>query len=223
MPTPAGRALRGALTAGIAAAEDDAAAVLGAHEASALKTALGTYVAAPEAACVLVPSGGAAWAAANIGRATGLASRRFVADVAAGVARAGFDASPALLGMLRHLDLAGSRLTALASRARTTKPAMAELVARAVRLDYVALEVDGTDRRARTIMFTARGRDVLAAAAEGVARAEATMDALSGGGLAATIARLARLADAPPPAAATDAGSLSSAAICHRSAAPAAA
>lgn len=215
--TAAGRALRASLTAGIAAAEDDAAAVLGADEVAALKVALGDYVAAPGAVCALVPGGaGAAWVAANIGRATGLANRRFVAEVAATVARAGFDASPAMLGMFRHLDLAGSRLTGLAAAARTTKPAMAELVARAVRLGYAGYEVDDTDRRARRIVFTARGRDLLAAAGQGVARAEAAMTALPGGDLAATVARLARLADGPRPAATTDALSLSSVAICHR-------
>ena len=192
--TAAGRALRAALADGIAAAELEVSRELGATAAAQFKNRLGAYIAAPPGAApfALAPAGRAtaavpaaspvtvAWASANIGRALVLASQRFVLDVAALVAHEGFDASPALLGMIRHLDLSGTRLTEIAARARTTKQSMRELVTRAERLGYIVRLADAGDGRAWTIAFTARGRDLLDAVHRGVLAAETMMAAVIG-------------------------------------------
>lgn len=215
--TDAGEALRVALSAGIAAAERDAVDKLGATATATLRMTLGRYVAAPGAVRQRIPAGAeAAWAAANVGRATGLAGQRFVAEVAAAVASGGFDASPAILGMLRHLDLAGTRLTSLAARARMTKPAMAELVDRAARLGHVERTPDPVDGRARRIVFTPLGSALLDAARRGIKGAEAAMAEIAGPEFAATRASLVRLAGPRSDLLATDTGRLSSTVICHR-------
>ncbi len=219
--TVAGEALRAALSAGIAAAERDAVNKLGATATAALRTMLGCYVVAPGAVRQRIPAGAdAAWAAASVGRATGLAGQRFVAEVAAAVAGEGFDASPAILGMLRHLDLSGTRLTTLAARARMTKPAMAELVDRAARLGYVERTPDPIDGRARTIVFTPHGLALLDAVRRGILGAEAAMAEAAGPGFVAARASLACLAEPRSTPPATDTGRLSSTVICHRSGAP---
>ncbi len=177
VPTPAGGALLAAIEHAIAAADRDIAAVLGDAAAARLRHRLGRYVAA---------RGGSdpAWVAANAARALALAAAAFVAEVAGHVAAAGFAVTPALLGMVRHVELGGSRLTDLAARARMTKPAMRELVDRGVALGFVVRRPDPTDRRAAQVAFTARGQDLLTAARHGVLAAEGAAAAAIGEGLA---------------------------------------
>ncbi len=213
--TATGRRLRAVLSDGIAAAEREVVHELGGAAAALLKDRLGCYIAAQSGLTAALPGAGlsvaavntgaadATWAAANIGRALALGSQRFIAEVAARVSSEGFDASPALLGMIRHLDLAGTRLTEIAARARMTKQSMRELTVRAERLGYVVRLVDAGDGRARTIAFTAPGRNLLDAARRNVFAAEAAMAAIIGeASFKATKRDLRRLAVKPLAAAA---------------------
>ncbi len=72
-------------------------------------------------------------------------------------------------GAIRHkhgavfanIDLAGTRPSVLAARARMSKPAMGELVADLERLGYVTRQPDPDDRRATILVPTERGLDVI--------------------------------------------------------------
>lgn len=71
------------------------------------------------------------------------------------------------------LDDAGTRVSVLAERAQITKQSMAELVAHLERHGYVERVPDPTDRRAKLVRATARGRELYAIAREFVAELEA--------------------------------------------------
>ena len=59
--------------------------------------------------------------------------------------------------VFRHIARDGSRVTALAERARMTKQSMAELVGHLSRHGYVEFAPDPTDGRAKRVRLTARG------------------------------------------------------------------
>jgi DNA-binding MarR family transcriptional regulator len=59
--------------------------------------------------------------------------------------------------VFRHISREGSRITALAARARITKQSMAELVEYLRKSGYVELVADPTDGRAKLVRLTARG------------------------------------------------------------------
>ena len=63
-----------------------------------------------------------------------------------------------------HLDAEGTSVSELARRAQVTKQSMAELVAHLERHGYVERVPDPTDRRAKLVRATARGREVYAIA-----------------------------------------------------------
>ena len=103
--------------------------------------------------------------------------------------------------MIRHVELGGSRLTDLAARARMTKPAMANSSRAPSASTSSPLASDPTDRRARTIAFTARGHDLLTAARHGGLAAEGAAAAGSAKGsqtYAGSSWRLPRAMQAPP-------------------------
>jgi DNA-binding MarR family transcriptional regulator len=75
--------------------------------------------------------------------------------------------------VMQFLDDAGTRVSVLAQRAQITKQSMAELVAHLERLDYVERVPDPTDRRAKLVRATPRGRQLYAIAREVVAEIEA--------------------------------------------------
>ncbi|MFC5995682.1 MarR family winged helix-turn-helix transcriptional regulator [Pseudonocardia hispaniensis] len=60
--------------------------------------------------------------------------------------------------VFENLDPNGTRLTVLARRARMAHPSMSELVADLERLGYLHRVPDPTDRRARLVQLTVRGR-----------------------------------------------------------------
>jgi DNA-binding MarR family transcriptional regulator len=97
-----------------------------------------------------------------------------------GVIAAGFQQRPAHSGVFAHIDLAGTRLTELAARANMTPQAMGELVDDLERLGYVERQPDPTDRRAKLIVLTNRGRDCMRAAFEAISRIESGLDTLLG-------------------------------------------
>jgi len=71
---------------------------------------------------------------------------------------------PAHGTVFQHLDDTGTTVSRLADRAQMTKQAMAELVAHLEKHGYVERRPDPDDRRAKLVVPTDRGRDVLAIA-----------------------------------------------------------
>jgi DNA-binding MarR family transcriptional regulator len=75
--------------------------------------------------------------------------------------------------VMQFLDDAGTRVSVLAERAQITKQSMAELVAHLERLGYVERVPDPSDRRAKLVRATARGKQLYAIARDVVAEIEA--------------------------------------------------
>ncbi|HEX6388326.1 MAG TPA: MarR family transcriptional regulator [Solirubrobacteraceae bacterium] len=75
--------------------------------------------------------------------------------------------------VMQFLDDAGTRVSVLAERAHVTKQSMAELVVHLERLGYVERVPDPSDRRAKLVRATSRGRELYAIAREVVAEIEA--------------------------------------------------
>jgi len=82
--------------------------------------------------------------------------------------------------VFQYLDDAGTRVSDLAARARITKQSMAELVAHLERHGYVERVPDPTDRRAKLVRATARGREVFAIARAAMEDVDARLDAALG-------------------------------------------
>ncbi|MFF0544473.1 MarR family winged helix-turn-helix transcriptional regulator [Nocardia thailandica] len=82
--------------------------------------------------------------------------------------------------VFQHLDDSGTTVSALAERAGMTKQAMAELVVHLEKHGYVTREPDPTDRRAKRVVPTARGADVVAIAQSTVPAIEDALRALLG-------------------------------------------
>lgn len=75
-----------------------------------------------------------------------------------GVVGAGYPQKPKHSAVFAQIDPEGSRLTDLARRANITPQAMGELVDELEELGYVTRQPDPTDRRAKRIVLTKRGR-----------------------------------------------------------------
>ena len=75
--------------------------------------------------------------------------------------------------VMQFLDDGGTRVSVLAERAQITKQSMAELVAHLERLGYVERVADPSDRRAKLVRATPRGKQLYAIAREVVAEIEA--------------------------------------------------
>ena len=73
---------------------------------------------------------------------------------------------PAHAAVFQYLDDTGTTVSLLAERAQMTKQAMAELVQHLETHGYVVRVPDPTDRRAKLVLPTERGHDVLAVAQE---------------------------------------------------------
>ena len=75
--------------------------------------------------------------------------------------------------VMQFLDDAGTRVSVLAERAQMTKQSMAELVVHLERLGYVERVPDPSDRRAKLVRATPRGKQLYAIARGVVAEIEA--------------------------------------------------
>lgn len=80
-----------------------------------------------------------------------------------GVVGAGYPQKPAHSAVFAQIKDEGSRLTELARGAHMSPQAMGELVDELEEMGYVVRRPDTTDRRAKLITLTARGRDCVAA------------------------------------------------------------
>lgn len=87
--------------------------------------------------------------------------RQLEQEVLAAVVEAGFPISLAQARMFQRVDHSGSRLTRLAESAQVTKQTAGVLVDELERGGYVERVPDPTDGRARLIMVTDRGHDVI--------------------------------------------------------------
>jgi DNA-binding MarR family transcriptional regulator len=83
------------------------------------------------------------------------------------------DIRPPHGNVMQFLDESGTRVSVLAERAQMTKQSMAELVAHLERLGYVERVPDPSDRRAKLVRATPRGRQLYAIARDVVAEIEA--------------------------------------------------
>ena len=75
--------------------------------------------------------------------------------------------------VMQFLDDGGTRVSVLAERAQITKQSMAELVVHLERLGYVERVPDPSDRRAKLVRATPRGRQLYKIAREVVTEIEA--------------------------------------------------
>jgi DNA-binding MarR family transcriptional regulator len=87
---------------------------------------------------------------------------------------------PAHSTVFEHLDDTGTTVSRLAERAQMTKQAMAELVAHLEKHGYVERHPDPDDRRAKLVVPTGRGREVLAIAQALAPDVERQLDELLG-------------------------------------------
>ena len=82
--------------------------------------------------------------------------------------------------VFQYLDDTGTTVSALAERAQMTKQALAELVHHLEAHDYVSRVPDPADRRAKLVLATERGREVLAIARALVPEIEERVGAIVG-------------------------------------------
>lgn len=107
--------------------------------------------------------------------------REFRRELFEPAAEAGYpDIRPPHLQIFGNLDVAGIRLTTLAERAQLSLAAASELVNELQTLGYLERKPDTTDRRAKLIVPTARGRQALRDAGDRVAEIELHWSGLVG-------------------------------------------
>jgi len=140
------------------------------------------------------------WRQTHLGRLLGHALRRFDARVLTLMAHnmdvplalsnlaARGQVTAAHIHITRHLPLEGARLVDLAESAGVTKQAMGDLVTQCEAWGLVTRSLDGVDKRARKVMFTATGLDWLAAFERAVAQAEAEFKEAVGAEVATVVA-----------------------------------
>ncbi len=87
---------------------------------------------------------------------------------------------PAHAAVFQYLDDTGTTVSLLAERAQMTKQAMAELVRHLESHGYVVRVPDPNDGRAKLVLPTDRGRDVIAVAQELAPQVEGRITALLG-------------------------------------------
>lgn len=114
------------------------------------------------------------------------------------LARAGHDrVRAAHTAVFEYLDAEGTTVSTLAERARMTKQAMAELVQGLEAVGYVRRVPDPTDRRAKLVVLTERGRDLISVVQAKLPELERRLEALLGADrVRALRADLVRLRDA---------------------------
>lgn len=84
-------------------------------------------------------------------------------QIVEGVVGAGHPLKPKHSAVFAQIDPEGTRLTLLATRAGMSPQAMGEVVDELEELGYVVRRPDPTDRRAKLVALTDRGRDCVAA------------------------------------------------------------
>ena len=114
-------------------------------------------------------------------------------------ARGHADLTVAHTALLANLDVGGTRITSLATRAGMTKQSMGQLVQDLERKGYVQRATDPSDERASIVTFTAAGWQFLRDAAAIKQEIEAEYrQALGDAGFAALVQGLTRLLEGKP-------------------------
>lgn len=130
----------------------------------------------------LGPDAAHAWRHNNLGRLLHFAFAAFESEMLAGYHAAGFtDVRQVHLNALRHIDYrSGTRIVVMAERAGVTKGAMGQLVEDCRRLALVELEADPSDKRAKIVRFTARGRRLMSVTRRVAERIETEFESIVG-------------------------------------------
>jgi len=124
------------------------------------------------------------WRWSNTGRLLFNAARRFEEGILRIVNERGFPrVRMAHMAVPRNMDLNGTRITTLASRASMTKQSMAELVVQCQRMGFITRRPDPADRRAKMIVFTPKGRRLMEVIRQAIADMEREMRSRMGAGL----------------------------------------
>lgn len=123
------------------------------------------------------------WRHDNTGRLLFDSTRRFQERALAIVNRQGYpDMRIAHMATTRHIDLAGTRIADLATRAGVTKQSMGEMIDQLEAMGFVTRTADGSDKRAKIVTFTPNGRKLLDTIRKAVAACERDLTARIGGG-----------------------------------------
>jgi DNA-binding MarR family transcriptional regulator len=98
----------------------------------------------------------------NLRRLLAAATRALNRHITRELHRQGYrDTRPGHAALLANLDLAGNSVTEVAERAQISKQAMARLAVELEDMGIISRRVDGSDKRALTLSFTKRGRDLI--------------------------------------------------------------
>lgn len=97
-----------------------------------------------------------------------------------GVVGAGFPQKPRHSAVFAQIRPEGSRLSDLARGANMTPQSMGEIIDELEELGYVERRPDPSDRRAKLVTLTARGRECVAAGEQTVLGLESDIDAVLG-------------------------------------------
>ena len=100
-------------------------------------------------------------------------NHRMVNEITERMEASGFpDSPPSFHPIFENLDPEGTRLTVLAARAGLTHQSVGEVVTELERRGYVERIPDPSDKRARLVSLTDRGRDLVRAAVRHIADIE---------------------------------------------------
>jgi len=118
----------------------------------------------------LAPDAAHPWRHQNLGRLLLFSFHAFEARLVERYQAAGFaDVRQVHLNALRHIDdPGGTRIVDLAARAGITKGAMGQLIVECQRLDLVKLAPHRSDKRAKLVCFSTRGRRFMRATEKAV-------------------------------------------------------
>lgn len=98
------------------------------------------------------------WRHDNLARLFLDAYRHFEGEIETRVHGVGYDEIRSIhLGVMREMDMDGTRITILAKRLGVTKQAMSQLVKECERIGYVKTQADPSDGRAKIVVFTKKG------------------------------------------------------------------
>jgi DNA-binding MarR family transcriptional regulator len=143
------------------------------------------------------------WRHDNTGRLLFDSTRRFQERVLSIVNGKGYsEMRIAHLAVIRHIDLAGTRIADIAVRAGVTKQSMGEMIDQLESTGFVTRAIDAGDKRAKIVRFTASGLRLLDTIRKAVAAGERELTARIGsravGELRHALTAYCREEEAPP-------------------------
>jgi DNA-binding MarR family transcriptional regulator len=122
------------------------------------------------------------WRTTNTGRLLVNATRHFEERIMTVVNAHGFpDIRVSHLSVPRNLDMNGTRITELARRAAMTKQSMSDLVNQCETMGLVTRRPDPSDQRAKVVVFTPKGRELIDVIGKAIRMAERELKKRIGG------------------------------------------